>query len=94
MDPRIRAGMFATVTLVTNVRRDVPVVPRGTAIYNYESWIVFTVDDQNIARRREVTLGLESEYIIEVLSGLEVGELVVSAGQNFLSDGDSVRIVE
>jgi len=94
MDPRIRAGMFATVTLVTNARRNVPVIPRGSAINTYDSWIVFTVNEQNIATRREVTLGLESEYLIEVLSGLEVGEQVVSAGQNFLSDGDPVRIVE
>jgi hypothetical protein len=31
---------------------------------------------------------------VEVESGLEVGDMVVSAGQNFLSDGDPVRIVE
>jgi len=94
MDPRIRAGMFATVTLITNIRRDVPVIPRGSAMNTLDSWIVFTVDEQNIATRREVSLGLENEDFIEVTRGLELGDLVVSAGQNFLSDGDSVRIVE
>jgi hypothetical protein len=39
-------------------------------------------------------VGLENERFIEVLSGLEPGELVVSAGQDFLSDGDPVRIVD
>jgi multidrug efflux pump subunit AcrA (membrane-fusion protein) len=52
------------------------------------------VDEKNIARRREVTLGLDNEEFIEVLDGLAVGDNVVSAGQNFLSDGDFVRIVE
>jgi multidrug efflux pump subunit AcrA (membrane-fusion protein) len=52
------------------------------------------VDDRNIASRRVITLGLENENYVEVLSGLEVGDRVVSAGQNFLSDGDPVRIVE
>ena len=94
MDGRIKAGMYATVSLVTNSRRDVPVIPRAAVINTYGSWIVFTVDDRNIARRRVVTLGLENENYVEVLSGLEVGDKVVSAGQNFLSDGDSVRIVE
>jgi len=93
-DPRIKAGMFATVSLVTNTRRDVPVIPRGAVINTYGSWIVFTVDDRNIASRREITLGLENEDFIEVLSGIETGENVVSAGQNFLSDGDLVRVVE
>jgi hypothetical protein len=55
---------------------------------------VFTVNEQNRAARREISLGLENENFIEVLSGLEPGELVVSAGQNFLSDGDPVRVLD
>jgi multidrug efflux pump subunit AcrA (membrane-fusion protein) len=86
--------MFATVSLVTNTRRNVPAIPRGAVINTYGSWIVFIVDENNTASRRQITLGLENEYFVEVLSGLEVGELVVSAGQNFLTDGDAVRIVE
>jgi membrane fusion protein, multidrug efflux system len=94
MDARIKAGMYATVSLVTNSRRDVPVIPCMAVINTYGSWIVFTVDDRNIASRRVITLGLENESYVEVLSGIEVGDRVVSAGQNFLSDGDPVRIVE
>jgi multidrug efflux pump subunit AcrA (membrane-fusion protein) len=92
-DSRIRAGMFATLSLVTNRKVDVPVVPRTSVISTYGSWIVFVIDEDNIARRREVTLGLDSEDYLEILSGVNLGENVVSAGQNFLSDGDSVRIV-
>jgi multidrug efflux pump subunit AcrA (membrane-fusion protein) len=65
-----------------------------SVINTYGSWIVFVVDVNNIARRREVTLGLDNEEFLEVLEGLEVGDRVVSAGQNFLSDGDFVRVVE
>jgi len=93
-DQRIKAGMYAAVSLVTNFRRDVPVIPRVSVINTYGSWIVFTVDDRNIATRRVITLGLENENYVEVLDGIEVGDRVVSAGQNFLTDGDPVRIVE
>ena len=93
-DPRIRAGMFSTVTLVTNARYDVPIIPRGTAISAYDSWVVFTVDEENLAYRRPISLGLENESHIEVLSGLEPGDIVISAGQNFLTHGDLVRIVQ
>jgi RND family efflux transporter MFP subunit len=93
-DSRIKAGMFATLSLVTNSRRDVPVIPRGAVINTYGSWIVFTVNDRNLAVRREIKLGLENEDFLEVAEGLEPGDRVVSAGQNFLSDGDPVRIVE
>ncbi|MDR1445105.1 MAG: efflux RND transporter periplasmic adaptor subunit [Treponema sp.] len=93
-DSRIRAGMFATVSLVTNARVDVPVIPRSAVINTYGSWIVFVVDNSNVARRRTITPGLENETSIEVQSGLDPGERIVSAGQNFLSDGDPVRIIE
>ena len=93
-DPRVRAGMFATISLVTSRRVNVPVIPRMSVINTYDSWIVFVADEDNIARRREVTLGLDNEEFMEILSGVEIGERVVSAGQNFLSDGDLVRVVD
>jgi multidrug efflux pump subunit AcrA (membrane-fusion protein) len=95
LDPRILSGMFATVSLVTNSHIDVPVIPRNALINTYGSWIVFVIPPETeTARSREVTLGLESEDSVEITSGLEPGELVVVAGQNFLNDGDPVRIVE
>ncbi|MDR0447442.1 MAG: efflux RND transporter periplasmic adaptor subunit, partial [Treponema sp.] len=95
IDPRILAGMFATVSLVTNSRINVPVIPRTALINTYGAWIVFVVpENSTAARRREVTLGLESETMVEILTGLKLNDQVVIMGQNFLTDGDAVRIVE
>jgi multidrug efflux pump subunit AcrA (membrane-fusion protein) len=63
-DSRVKAGMFATVSLVTNSRQNVPVIPRGAVINTYGSWIVFVVDENSIARRLEITLGLENEEYV------------------------------
>jgi RND family efflux transporter MFP subunit len=93
-DPRIKAGMFATIKLVTNSRTNVPVIPRASAIISQGVWHAFIVDESNIARRRDIVLGLESEEFLEVISGIEPGDRVVTQGQNFLTDGDPVRIVE
>ena len=93
-DSRIKAGMFATVSLVTSTRRNVPVIPRGAVINTYGSWICFIVNERNIAQRREIKTGLQNESFLEVLEGLSLGDKVVTAGQNFLTHGDSVRIVE
>jgi multidrug efflux pump subunit AcrA (membrane-fusion protein) len=93
-DSRIKAGMFATISLVTNTRANVPVIPRAAVINTYGSWIVFTVDENSIARRRELELGIENEELFEITGGVELGERVVSQGQNFLTDGDPVRVVE
>jgi multidrug efflux pump subunit AcrA (membrane-fusion protein) len=86
--------MFATLSLVTLTRANVPVIPRSSAINTYGRWIVFTVDENNTARRHEAELGIENEDSFEVISGIGLGDRVVTQGQNFLSDGDPVRIVE
>jgi multidrug efflux pump subunit AcrA (membrane-fusion protein) len=93
-DPRIRPGMFATVSLVTASRSNVPLIPRVAVINTYNSWIVFVVNAESIAERRELSLGLESETMVEVLGGLLIGDLVVSSGQNFLSNNEPVRVLE
>jgi multidrug efflux pump subunit AcrA (membrane-fusion protein) len=94
LDSRIKAGMFGTVSLVTHARRNVPVIPRSAAINTYGNWIAFVIRQDDTAERRFLTLGLENETTLEILDGLAVGERVVTAGQNFLSDGDAVRVVD
>ncbi|MDR0376422.1 MAG: efflux RND transporter periplasmic adaptor subunit [Spirochaetaceae bacterium] len=93
-DSRIKVGMFGTVSLVTDSRRNVPVIPRSAAINTYGNWIAFVIREDNTVERRFLTLGLEEEASLEVTEGLSTGERVVTAGQNFLSDGDTVRIVD
>ncbi|MDR2489899.1 MAG: efflux RND transporter periplasmic adaptor subunit [Spirochaetaceae bacterium] len=93
IDPRIKSGMFATLSLVTNARSNIPVLPREAVINTYGSWIVFVLDGAS-ARRREIEIGMESETRIEVKSGLTAGEIVVVSGQNFLTDGDIVRVIQ
>lgn len=91
-DPgQLRSGMFAegrirvgevealTVPVAAVVRRD------G---YAY----VFTMKGKDRVERRRVTLGRIEGDRIEVRSGVQAGERVVSRGGAFLADGDLVRV--
>ena len=60
----------------------------------YDARVAFIIDDDNIARRRYMELGIENENQFEVIGGIDLGERIVIAGQSFISDGDTVRIVE
>ncbi len=93
-DNRIKAGMFATVYLVTRESDDVTLIPRSALINTEGKWICYTVNDQSIAERRELILGLESEDTVEIVNGIVPGERIVILGHNFLSDQEPVRIVE
>lgn len=93
-DNRIKVGMFATVYLVTRESDNVTVIPRSALINTAGMWICYVANNQNIAERRELTLGLESEDTVEIVQGVVPGETIVVLGQNFLSDLEPVRVVE
>lgn len=93
-DQRIKAGMFADIKLYIEQRNDVPVVPLEAVTDYRDRKTVFVVNQENTAERRVLSLGLEGENFVEVVSGVQRGEMIVIQGQNFLADGDPVRIVE
>ena len=86
------AGMFADVTFHTDVSENTIVVPTEAVLTRGETQYVFVVED-GAAKYVEVTTGLTGNGVTEVLTGLESGQMLVTVGQAYLSDGDPVRIV-
>jgi hypothetical protein len=87
-DGRLRPGMYAEVQL------DVPasglrvVVPRTAVLMSGERDIVFVRSPDGMLVPREVTLGLSAGREVEILAGIEPGEVVVSSA-GFLIDAES-----
>ena len=87
----IMAGMFAEVSVVREQSAaDNLIVPKSAV--NNDSQ-VYVVDAQNIAHQRQVETGLSDDNNIEILQGLNDGDLVVTVGAYLLSEGAEVRIV-
>lgn len=86
------AGMFADVTFHTDVSENTIAIPSEAILTGTDGQYVFVVED-GVARRADVTTGLTGSGVTEVLSGLRVGQKLVTVGQAYLSDGDAVRVV-
>ena len=87
------SGMFADVTFHTAVSSGAVVVPSDAILTSSDKQYVYVVDGDT-ARRADITTGLTGSGLTEVTSGLAAGEQLVTVGQQYLSDGDIVRIVE
>lgn len=90
---RARPGFLARVTLALGTREGVPMVPASAIVGDGGANSVFIVRD-GIALRRGVVTGMTSEGRVEIVSGIEPGELVVTAGNTMLRDGAAVRIIQ
>ena len=78
------------------LRRTVPltvVIPTEAILTAAGEQYVYVVDG-TVARKAPVAVGLAGSGVTELLSGVSAGESVVTVGQQYLSDGDAVRIVE
>ena len=85
----LKAGMFGHVTFTTIGQREALLIPREALIGSVKNPKVFVADGE-VARLREIVVGSEAGQYLEVLNGLNEGEMVITSGQNNLKDGYQV----
>lgn len=92
-DPRVRLGMTATVEAEVPVAEGAIVVPLAALAEGEGKSRVWTVDTAtSTVQPREVTLGPVVPDGVRVIAGLTAGDVVVTAGVQFLVPGKKVRL--
>lgn len=89
----LKPGMFANVRLVVEKQDHVITVPLNTVLEKNGEKYVFVVGSDNMAKKVMVETGLQNDEYIEITQGLSIGDIVVTKGQDFLSDGSPVHAV-
>lgn len=89
---RIKPGMFARIGVVVDQRENALRIPRGALLEDDSTTSVYVVAD-GIATRRDVETGYSDRGMVEIVSGLNDGERVVTVGQLGLTDGARVSII-
>jgi len=105
-DKRINSGMFARVKLNTRTYENVVSVPQEALVEHRGRTVVYVLDvnpEESFSggisagaprvRIQEVTAGANVDREVEIKTGLKQGEAVVIQGQQFLTDGASVRVI-
>lgn len=88
----VKAGMFVGIRLITSTEENVIVIPEKALIRRNSKLFVFRVNN-GIAEKIIVTLGLESEGFVEILTGLSEGDQVITEGGGLLSDESRIKIL-
>ncbi|MBD5801002.1 Multidrug resistance protein MdtA precursor [Azoarcus sp. Aa7] len=90
---RLRPGMFARVRLILEERANVAVVPEEALVpAPGDVQFVYRVVDGK-AQRVEVKTGARRGARVEIVQGVQAGDVIVTAGQLKLRDGAAVKIV-
>jgi membrane fusion protein (multidrug efflux system) len=90
---RLRPGMFARLKIIYDVHSDVVMAPKDAIIAEDRQSAVFVVRD-SLAYRQFIDIGYANSTHVEVLSGLQPGDTVVTTGKGSLKDSTKVDIVK
>ena len=88
---KLRPGLFVRVTVSLGVKQDTIVIPEQAIWPIGQDKTVYVVVDGK-AQQRIVELGARQPGAVEIIAGLEAGEIVVTAGQMKLYEGAAVRL--
>lgn len=91
----IKAGMYGTATFETTTAKqtEVKTIPRTAFVGSVSSNQVFVVNN-NVATLKKIVAGRIFGDKVEILDGLNDGDVVVTSGQINLSDNTKVSIVK
>ncbi len=88
----IRADMYAVADLVLERKSDVLTIPRQAILRIEGESVVFTTDTV-VAMKQPVTLGMSSKDMVEVIEGINEGDMVITKGARGLTDFQEVAVV-
>lgn len=92
LDGKLLHGMFVTCWIETEQKQDALLIPTASLLIRDDSPFVY-VDDHGLARRQAVSLGLTDEAKVEVIAGLDEGDIVITKGRQRLYQEHPIKVI-
>lgn len=89
----IKAGMFAKISLPAEKKDNILMVPNETIKMENGVNYLYTVNNGEV-KKVSVKIGISDEKFTEVTGKVQEGLDIISEGQNLLSDGEKVNLVQ
>lgn len=87
----LKIGSSITAVITTSKKEDALIVPTSSVLIKDDGKAVFVVCN-DMARLKDIRVGLSNEEFVEVIEGLEPGEKVVTIGNLDIKPGQRVKI--
>jgi HlyD family secretion protein len=92
MPPGLRQNQRLTTRILMEEKENVLTLQRGQFLDSGGSRIAYVLDDDNVAHRRSIEVGARSLAAVEIVKGLNEGDLVVISSIDQFRSADSVLV--
>ncbi len=89
---QLKPGMFGRIRIVYDTHADVLLVPKEAILAEDDESAVYVVRD-SMAYRQVVETGYSNDAHMEIISGIEAGDVIITTGQNSLRDSSKVEVI-
>jgi HlyD family secretion protein len=94
MPPGLRQNQRLTTRILMEEKNDVLTLQRGQFLDSGGNRIAYVLDDENVAHRRSIEIGARSLAAVEIVKGLNEGEVVVISSIDQFHSADSVLVTD
>lgn len=88
----LKPGFFADVQVLLGTNDNAVVLPQEAVVQREDRALAYVIED-GVAQERVVALGKRFDGKVEILSGIQPREFIVTSGNSLLQDGQAVTIV-
>ena len=89
----LRPGLLLNIDIVLDEIKDTMLIPEESVLTSKDYSYVFVIDE-DVAKLKKVNLGITSNGMIQILSGLKSNDKVVTLGHEKLKDGSKIKLIE
>ncbi|EKB48301.1 putative efflux pump periplasmic linker ttgA precursor [Cecembia lonarensis LW9] len=79
-DRRFLPGMFVRIRYVLGIQEDALMVPSESIIPELSGYKVFIVNEEGKVEERQVSIGTRTDRYVQIVSGVNEGDLVLTTG--------------
>ncbi len=90
---RLIPGMMMTIEILRGDRMAIVIPEDAPITEGRETFVWVVADDDTTVERRVITTGSRQPGVVEVTSGLDVGERIVTRGGSSLRPGNTVEVL-
>lgn len=91
---KLRPGLFGKTQIILDKHKDTLLITKNALIREDDKAYVYVVNDDKSVSKTTLKLGYEMDDSIEVLSGLEENQQIVTTGKNNVSAESKVEVIE
>jgi multidrug efflux pump subunit AcrA (membrane-fusion protein) len=89
----LRPGLMLNIDIILEEIEATMLIPEESVLTSQDFSYVFVIEE-DIAKLKEVNIGISSNGMIQILSGISSGDKVVTLGHEKLKDGSKIKIIE